>query len=170
MKPLFRRTLLAVLLFASLPAAHAAIQTYNFNGALESGVFVGQTYSGSFSFDDAGLTSMGSEWLAVGSLSMNLLGTSYSLADGAAPAEVAYYDGNFVGLSFSNATGDPLFSLVAGSSALSEAFIAYDSPQGFSGTGSVTFTTAVPEPDTYAMMLAGIGLLGFMARRRRRGA
>jgi hypothetical protein len=27
--------------------------------------------------------------------------------------------------------------------------------------------TAVPEAETYAMMLAGLGLVGFMARRRR---
>jgi len=30
--------------------------------------------------------------------------------------------------------------------------------------------TAVPEPETYAMMLAGLGLLGFAARRKRRAA
>jgi len=29
--------------------------------------------------------------------------------------------------------------------------------------------TAVPEPETYAMMLAGLGLIGFVARRRRIG-
>ena len=27
--------------------------------------------------------------------------------------------------------------------------------------------TAVPEPETYAMMLAGLGLMGFVARRRK---
>jgi len=31
----------------------------------------------------------------------------------------------------------------------------------------VSLTTAVPEPETYAMMLAGLGLLGFAARRRK---
>jgi len=27
--------------------------------------------------------------------------------------------------------------------------------------------TAIPEPETYAMLLAGLGLLGFMARSRK---
>lgn len=36
------------------------------------------------------------------------------------------------------------------------------------GIDNVNFTiAAVPEPETYAMMLAGLGLLGFMARRRK---
>jgi hypothetical protein len=34
--------------------------------------------------------------------------------------------------------------------------------------GEVTPTAAIPEPQTYAMLFAGLGLLGFAARRRRR--
>lgn len=34
-------------------------------------------------------------------------------------------------------------------------------------SGYVTSMSAVPEPETYAMMLAGLGLLGFAARRRK---
>lgn len=30
--------------------------------------------------------------------------------------------------------------------------------------------TAIPEPETYAMLLAGLGLMGFVARRRQRNA
>ena len=39
----------------------------------------------------------------------------------------------------------------------------------FFGTAShiLVDVTLVPEPETYAMLLAGLGLLGFIARRRR---
>ncbi len=33
--------------------------------------------------------------------------------------------------------------------------------------GNITLATPVPEPETYGMMLAGLGLMGFLARRRR---
>lgn len=169
MKNTVRNTLLAALLLTSIPAAQAAIQNYSFNGALDSGHYIGQSFSGSFSFDDVGLNGSGNEWLAVSSLSMNLLSTTYTLADAAAQAEVAYFDGSFVGLSYSNLVGDPLFSLIAGSDHISQAFLAYDPSAGLSGTGSVIFTP-VPEPETYALLLLGLGLLGAVSRRRAKAA
>lgn len=39
-----------------------------------------------------------------------------------------------------------------------------------STTGALTYVAAVPEADTSAMMLAGLGLMGFIARRRRNNA
>lgn len=42
------------------------------------------------------------------------------------------------------------------------------------GTGqassSINVAAAIPEPETYAMMLAGLGLMGFIARRRKKNA
>jgi hypothetical protein len=69
---------------------------------------------------------------------------------------LAYLSNNFNGIHF---TGD-----VAINSSLDP------------GTALVHFdainlsVTAVPEPESYAMMLAGLGLMGFIARRRQRGA
>ena len=41
---------------------------------------------------------------------------------------------------------------------------------GGSYGGNINVASAVPEPATYGMMLGGIGLIGFMARRRKAGA
>ena len=38
------------------------------------------------------------------------------------------------------------------------------------GGGSVNFTAPVPEPETYALMLAGLSVVGWSARRRRSAA
>lgn len=48
----------------------------------------------------------------------------------------------------------------------------YVNLQGLDANGylQVDFTTPVPEPETYAMLLAGLGLLGFAARRRKQQA
>ncbi len=67
--------------------------------------------------------------------------------------DVAYASGNFTrGLVALNA-GDVL------------SFKAITIPSGYTD-GTIAVTNAVPEPATWAMMIAGFGLVGFAARRR----
>ncbi len=49
-------------------------------------------------------------------------------------------------------------------------FQAVGTSQSYGGSlDAVSLTAAVPEPETYALMLAGLGAVGFVARRRRQG-
>lgn len=63
-------------------------------------------------------------------------------------------------VSTSGLVPDSYYLLVTGS-VLSDAAISY--------AGTLT-VSAVPEPETYGMLLAGLGLVGYMARRRRNKA
>jgi hypothetical protein len=42
--------------------------------------------------------------------------------------------------------------------------------RGYVAVDNIMVAAPVPEPETYAMMLAGLGLLGFAARRRKQKA
>ena len=59
---------------------------------------------------------------------------------------------------YTGPSGNFAFDLVYGECCGGPAVLQVDLP----------FTAAVPEPETYALMLAGLGALGFVSRRRRR--
>ena len=68
-------------------------------------------------------------------------------------------------------------SLTGLQSGINTVNFSYTTPRNFNATGegfaneswkiTAASVTAVPEPETYALMLAGLGMMGFIARRRR---
>jgi MYXO-CTERM domain-containing protein len=164
----FRKLALTAALLAVIPVSQAAIKSFALSGQVDSGHYTGQLYSGNFSFDDASLLNSGEEWIDVSTLSLNFLGVTWTLADSDTDTEVRYFDGNFVGLSYSASASSPdvAFSFLPGVDDVSQAYFAYDTLQGgLSGTGSVV-TTAVPEASSLALALSGLMLLGLLRRRR----
>ena len=167
MNTTLRSTLLVLATVVALPA-QAAIQNWSFSGTLESGAYAGATFSGTARFDDAVLTGIGEEWIALDAIDLTFLGQSYSTLDAAAVPEAAFADGAFLGLGYVVEAGDPKFALIAGFASRADAYFAYDTVTGLSGTGSLSFAPAVPEPEGWALMLAGlIGVAGAARRVRR---
>jgi hypothetical protein len=170
MKNTFKHLVIAALFSAILPA-QAAVQNYTFTGALDSGFYNGQTYSGSFSFDDASVDNFDLDIVNLISFDMSFLNTNYTLSNTIAPPDVSFLDGSFLGLSLSidSVTPNAGFTFVAGSVDTSDAFLAVDTNLGLSGAGNVAYslTAPVPEAETYAMLLAGLGVMGAVARRRK---
>jgi hypothetical protein len=77
-------------------------------------------------------------------------------------------------LAYGDCTPGSLMGMGSGAKTCMTGWVKYTN--GVAGAGGTmqgtfpitqTITAAVPEPETYALMLAGLGLLGFMAGRRR---
>lgn len=162
------KNLVIAALFSTVLPAQAAVQSYSFNGVMDSGFYNGEVYTGSFSFDDATIDNTGLDIASLINLNMDFLNSNFNLASSVGMPDVSFQDGSFLGLSWNVESSIPDFALtfVAGSNDTSDAFVAYDTTLGLSGAGNVIYAP-VPEADSYAMFLAGLGLLGFVARRRK---
>jgi len=170
--PLTRLTLLAASLMFAAGSASAALIQHDFSVSIDSGSLNGQSYSGQFSYDDAGLTGNDSEYLALSDFNFDFMGQNYTLADAAAPAEAAFWMGDLVGIDLIVNATSPTFGFVDGVFDIADAYFAYEfansAVNGDAGFGSLTTQrVTVPEPGTLALMLTGVALFGWQSRRPR---
>jgi hypothetical protein len=166
------KTLMAALLLGLVSQAQAVDITTNigllptepttFNGTI--------THLGSTSFTDTFNFSMPSSGLSALVADFEISFGPNALYDINSITAVLYNGSNGSGSWISNLAGsgtntvNDSFGLVAGNS---YSILVSGTPIGSAGgIYAYAFTAAVPEAETYAMMLAGLGLLGFMVRRR----
>jgi hypothetical protein len=141
----------------------AANITYNFQGAITSGSLTG-SYSGSASFDDAGITGLGFESITLTEISFNILSNTFNLASADATPVANYFDGTFIGIDYSVTSTNAFFPIanfaLTSGFELSEAAFTYTPRLGIAGEGSLIFSK-VPEPSTVIglITLGGIGLI-----------
>jgi hypothetical protein len=154
----------------------AALVSYNFSGGVTSGSLVGETFNGSFSFDDAGFVGSGDEAFNVASLSMFFAGETFTETDGSVAPQVFFFDGELLGIEYQVFVTNPLhpandFALTTGFIPEDAAF-SYNPRSGSGGIGTLNYTldsslTTVPEPSTIASLIGLSGLAGLGCRRSR---
>lgn len=148
----------------SLGAAQAA--SFDFTGQIETGPLTGQTFSGQFGYNEALVTGVSYEQINLTSWTLNAFGQTFTTAGASSTPQAGFYDGQFVGITAGYSSPTMSVNLVDGFFDLGGAYVAYATPAG-EGFGSYAITP-VPEPSSWALAIAGLAVVGGVARRRQR--
>ncbi|HBB34818.1 MAG TPA: hypothetical protein DDZ80_30540 [Cyanobacteria bacterium UBA8803] len=162
--------------FVAINSAQAATLTYDFSGATDSGLLIGATYSGFLSFDDSNLTGNGSEFLTLTHLDIDFSNPIFANATPVSDAEALFFNGTFLGLSFSTDS----YSFIPGFFDVTQATFAYELNKEYEvnrqdGAGSVNYTlrqpdnpsSSIPEPSaTLGLFLLGAWGISQMFKRQ----
>jgi len=122
----------------------------------------------SFSSSSGKLFSLDALWLsaATGTLTVTIVGFD---ATGGKVSEISLDIGMTAQqFTFTDFVGISKFTIQGSNYVQDESMKEIDKSGWNWAVGSVTITSSVPEPEAYAMLLAGLGLIGAMARRRQR--
>ncbi len=145
----------------SFIAASASAADFTFTGNIDNNGLAGPSFNGTFSYD--GATNDGEVLLTKFSLSFD--GQTYTLAE-ATSAPSAWLDAGQPSWFQYGGTQSNGATLELASLDFTQGMLTYTDANKSVTTGSFTIS-AVPEPESYALMLGGLGLVGWMARRRK---
>lgn len=162
-------TQVVVALALFVQPANATVIHKSFDSFLSTGPYAGTAFTGTFSYNDASVTGVGTEYLGLASFNFTLLGTPFSKADIDQGGQVILEDGV---LSYFTAAIFPPTPWPAPVSDIAFGFggpgvIGYIGPAGDFGLGGYTINAApIPKPATIALF--AFGLLSAMAGARSR--
>lgn len=165
--PTVRTALAAAVL--GLSAAAASADDFRFSGSItfaDDAALIGQTFTGTFSLDLPAADFTGD--VALSAFNFSFGGQTYTLAtaDASSTPSVFFDAGQFSALQYASPANGASLSLYTGFPDAMQGTLDHTNALGQYTSGSFQ-VAAVPEPETYALMLGGLGLVGWMARRRK---
>ncbi|MCE4556331.1 FxDxF family PEP-CTERM protein [Pelomonas cellulosilytica] len=169
---MIRKTILAAAIAAVALHVQAADVVINFSSTpFDDGSLGGKVLTGQFVYDDTTLFTdpVWNTMLApVKSLSFMLNGQAYSVTGTELAASAVTFNGSAVAGVEMVASFGTGYSLVTASPVGDFPAFTYYANGDFSDQGAATLSFApVPEPESYALMLGGLGVIGWIARRRK---